>query len=80
MSFEKLLYVLMLAWAAACLYYLWKINRIARANGFSVFSAAQNRTSRSIRTIIRRLYVNIIVITIFFLIVIILAYFVSQSS
>ncbi|HTD94060.1 MAG TPA: hypothetical protein VK644_09620 [Chitinophagaceae bacterium] len=79
MSFFNLLWILVLAWIVSCGYYFWRINRISRSNGHSPFFN-RNKSSNTSRAITRKLYRSMLATTIFFLIVILLAYLITVSS
>jgi len=75
----SILWVLVGAWAVSCGYYLLKLLRIARGKGVSVFTLlAQSKKSSHSRT--RRLFLNILVATIIFVITVLIAFFVRDSS
>lgn len=76
MSFEKLLWVLLFTWVVTCVYYLWKIRDITRANSASIF-VQPNKLSKTSRGLLKKQYNNILTATIFFIVAIFLAYFVN---
>jgi F0F1-type ATP synthase membrane subunit c/vacuolar-type H+-ATPase subunit K len=76
---SSILWVLVIAWAISCGYYAIKLLRIARGKGVSVFSLiARSKKSNHSRT--RKLFLNIIIATVLFLISILIAFFVNFSS
>lgn len=75
----SILWVLVGAWAAACGYYFFKLLRIARGKGVSIFALlAQSRRSSHSRT--KRLFLNILIATVIFVITVFIAFFVRDSS
>lgn len=79
MSFDGLLWVLIIAWAGSCGYYFWKISRIAKAHKVSVFGSFV-KMSKPVRSMIRKLYLNMFIATIALILALLFAYFVSVSS
>jgi hypothetical protein len=74
-----ILWVLFVAWAGICLFYLSKLGRIARSNRLPLF-AAPVKYNKTIRGLVRALYMRISVATIIFIITVLLTFFVKYSS
>ena len=77
MSLIELLWVFVLTWVCACAFYFWKANRLVRGNGLSIFGAF-SRQSRTSRTIVRRLLINLVIATILLLTLIAFAWSINQ--
>jgi hypothetical protein len=76
---SSILWVLISAWAVTCAYYLYRLIRIARGKGISFFSLL-TQTKRSPYSRTRKIFLNIIVATIVFILGIAIIYFVQSSS
>lgn len=79
MTFSTLLWFFVIAWLIATLFYIYRIFRIARQTRISMF-ALSGKSHRSSRVLMRRLWGRVIMMSIFFLAAILIAYFVRDSS
>jgi hypothetical protein len=74
-----IVWVLFAAWAGICIFYLSKLSRIARSHRLPLF-ASPVRYNKTIRALVRHLFLRLILATIIFIITVLLAYFVKYSS
>ena len=74
-----IIWVLFLAWAGICLFYLIKLAKISRSHRLPLFAAPAKYNS-TIRGLVRHLYVRLSIATIIFIITVLVTYFVKSSS
>lgn len=74
-----IIWVLFLAWAGVCLFYLVRLAKISRSHRLPLF-AALGKYNNTIRGLVRHLYLRLSIATIIFIITVLVAYFVKSSS
>jgi hypothetical protein len=75
----SIIWILFVAWAASCIFYMLKISRIAHSNRLSIFSSLR-RYSKPLRIMVRKIYWRIILLTILFIFAVLIAFYVRSSS
>jgi hypothetical protein len=76
---HSITWVLFATWAVCCLFYLQKVARIARASKLSIFSPV-NKYNNGVRSIVKRLFLKILYVTIAFVMAVFIIYYVKSSS
>ncbi|MEI9945430.1 MAG: hypothetical protein WDN26_14585 [Chitinophagaceae bacterium] len=74
-------WVLLIAWAIACMFYAVKLFRVLRERGISLFALFGKSYKDSYsRKKAMKLFFNIVIATFIFIVTILIAYFVRSSS
>jgi len=75
----SIIWILFIAWAATCLFYVLKIRRIAHSNKLSTFSPLR-KYNKILRVMVKKLYWRIAWLTILFIIGVLITFYVRSSS
>lgn len=75
----SILWILFTAWGLSIFFYFLKIKRIAKSYRVPLF-AGPKRYNKTIRGLVRNLYLRILIATIILIITVLVAYFVRFSS
>lgn len=75
----SIVWILFIAWASSCFFYFLKIRRIAHSNRLSVFSPL-SRYNRTLRSMVKRLYIRMLIITLVFFLAIAAVYYMRDTS